>query len=143
MLAPSKAVCRQQVTEPQPTPVFSEKQVALYQTRYEEGYNIDDPEYVEWLKQTHPEAATKSDGDSLKTHVSSSDDCSAVRSSLSDILILPEPQTTHRKRKPGINSRAVCLSALETLQELKDPRSPAELMARFMKEHSDIVHVNK
>jgi len=86
MLAPSKAVCQQQVTEPQPTSVFSEKQVALYQMHYEEGYNIDDPDCIEWLKQTHLEAATKSDGDSLKTHVSTSDECSAASSSLSDIL---------------------------------------------------------
>jgi len=34
-----------------------------------------------------------------------------------------EPPTTHRKRKPGINSRAVCLSDLETLQESNEGRS--------------------
>ena len=118
MLAPSKSVCKQQ---PSP-PMFSQEQINLYEKRYEEGYNIFDPEYNQWLKETHPESVLKSDGESLKTQLSSSDGRSADSSSISDILVLPEPkaETSQRKRKPGLNSKAICLSDLDTLQELKD-----------------------
>ena len=102
--------------------MFSQEQINLYEKRYEEGYNILDPEYNQWLKETHPESVLKSDGESLKTQLSSSDGRSADSSSISDILVLPEPkpETSQRKRKPGLNSKAICLSDLDTLQELKD-----------------------
>ena len=33
--------------------VFTEEE-RLYQTRYEEGYNLFDGKYMKWLKQNHP-----------------------------------------------------------------------------------------
>ena len=35
---------------------ISNSNEALYQRRYEEGYDLFDPEYVSWLEQHHPEA---------------------------------------------------------------------------------------
>ena len=46
-LAPSKAVCPRDVT-PNP-PLFSKEKEELFQKRYEESYDILDPEYVAWL----------------------------------------------------------------------------------------------
>lgn len=124
MLAPSKSVNKQKA------PPRTEEQVALYQRRYEEGYDLFDADYSDWLRQTYPETSPKSDaGDSLKTHLSSSDSRSVTSDSrsatsqpLSDILVFPEPkpQASRRKRKPAINAKAVCLSDLDTLQTLKD-----------------------
>ena len=85
--------------------------------------------YIGWLKEKHPEAAAKSSttsvsgGESLKTHVSTCSLDSATSSQvLSDILVFPEPapRNSQRKRKPGINARAICLSDINTLQELKE-----------------------
>lgn len=33
---------------------FTEEEEKLYQTRYEEGYNLFDENYVKWLEQNHP-----------------------------------------------------------------------------------------
>lgn len=34
--------------------IFTEEEEKLYQTRYEEGYNLFDEKYVKWLYQNHP-----------------------------------------------------------------------------------------
>ena len=36
--------------------LFSPEKVALFQTRFEENYDLTDPEYVAWLKNFHPKA---------------------------------------------------------------------------------------
>ena len=44
-------------------PTFSNEQIALFEKRYSEGYNLhDDPVYELWLKETHPGS---SDADSM------------------------------------------------------------------------------
>ena len=35
---------------------FSEDQVQLYQRRYDEGYDLMDPQYLQWLERHHPES---------------------------------------------------------------------------------------
>ena len=103
-------------------PPLSDNQVALYVKRYQEGYDLPDPQYELWRKENHP----GSDTDSLKTHVShSSNDGKAKThctssSDLSDILKYPERKPTSKARKPGINSScAVCLSDSPVVQQLK------------------------
>ena len=39
-----------------PPPTFTAEQIALFERRYEEGYNLYDPKYNEWLHFFHPEA---------------------------------------------------------------------------------------
>ena len=39
-------------------PVFSAEQQLLFQTRYEEGYNLHDPDYQQWLTIHHPESVS-------------------------------------------------------------------------------------
>ena len=58
-IAPSKAVCYQAGAETDAgdvpaSPLFSPEEEDLYKKRYEEGYNIDDPNYIAWLKINHP-----------------------------------------------------------------------------------------
>ena len=139
MLAPAKAVHKHQDDEAASAIVFSQEKVSLFQQRFDEGYNIFDREYVMWLKETHPDAlpldagcfsathlgsSDSTDGVSLKTHASvhSNPASSVCSDSLSDILVLPEPsgEASRRKRKPALNSKAICISDDEVLQELKD-----------------------
>ena len=100
-----------------PNSKFSQEQIDLFEKRYEEGYNIFDTDYNEWLQLTLPDSISptcKSDTDSLKTHVSNS-------SSLSDVLVLPEPKPKFKnKEKAGINTQAICLSDSPVLKQLKD-----------------------
>ena len=123
MLAPSI------VSNPPPTgtltssmPSFSDDQIALYEKRYQEGYDLPDPQYELWLKENHP----GSDTDSLKTHVSGSSSDGKAKThctsstDLSDILKYPEGKYTS-KAKPGMNSScAVCLSDSPVVKELKE-----------------------
>jgi len=40
------------------SPLFSSEQVALYEQRYQEEYDLlDDPSYVAWIKIYHPDVA--------------------------------------------------------------------------------------
>ena len=41
---------------------FTPQQEALYQSQFEEGYDLKNPEYSRWLKRNHPEASSLSDG---------------------------------------------------------------------------------
>ena len=48
-------------TPPPPPPpprtvVFTEEQVAMFELRLEEGYDLPDPEYLQWLELNHPDA---------------------------------------------------------------------------------------
>ena len=38
------------------SPLFSSEKEAIYQKRYDERYDLKDPEYVTWLKMNHPDA---------------------------------------------------------------------------------------
>ena len=35
---------------------FSDEQIAQYERRFEEGYDLPDPEYLQWLEENHSEA---------------------------------------------------------------------------------------
>ena len=101
---------------------FSSSQEALFRKRYEEGYDLPDPVYRQWLAINHPEGS-KSSG-SMITHVSDSQTVHSSSSTpsdvLSDILKLPEPQLPKRKRKPGFNTgKAVAITDNSFVIELK------------------------
>ena len=91
-LYPSKGVTAVTVEEAkEDSPPFSEK-VQLLEKRFEEGYNVDDPEYRVWLKLYRTESVTSSG--CLKASLSSSD-TSPV---LSEILSLPKPPERKKKQ---------------------------------------------
>ncbi len=154
-LAPSKAICPPKVPTSNPdvpmpasppfapgSPPFTSEQEALYERRFEEGYDLPDPSYMVWLKITHPEAAVSApcsetassvsatrtasiSGDFHESVASTKSVASVVESCssdvLSDILVLPEPQKPKRKqkRKPALNSKTVCITDDEVLEGLK------------------------
>ena len=41
---------------------------------------------------------------------------------LSEVLVLPHPESPKRKKKTAINNRAVCITESGVLQELKEKR---------------------
>ncbi|SMN12559.1 hypothetical protein SPBRAN_1768 [uncultured Candidatus Thioglobus sp.] len=117
MLAPAKVL---KPNSKSPPPNFSAEQITLYEKRFSEGYDLHDPQYELWLRENYPES---SDADSMKTHVSKSLSTASSNESsvLSDILKYPEAKVSSKaKRKPAVNSSAVCLSDSPVVRSLKD-----------------------
>ena len=77
---------------------FSPEEEKLYYTHYEEGYDLPDAQYAEWVAVNHPKDAKSCC--SMVTHVSDSSSASV----LSEVLKLPQPTAPKRKRKPGFNT---------------------------------------
>ena len=111
--------------------LFSPDQIELYKKRYEEGYDLNDPSYIAWLKINHPtevcsnttkssslvscvlSTESKDSTDSKKFNLSSVD-------ALSEILALPCPEPrTKSKRKAALNAKAVCITDDVILEDLK------------------------
>lgn len=124
-LAPSKALCpppeKTETTSTPGSPLFSPEQEALYQRRYEEHYDIQDPSYITWLKINHPKDVTSP----IETSSSlSSGKRDSIKSSssdvLSEVLVLPEPQVkTTRKKKTVLTTKTVCITEDEVLESLR------------------------
>ena len=104
------------------SPLFSPEEEALYRKWYEEQYDIDDPNYVAWLKINHPEAEVSSTFTELSSSVvsgeqgsrssksesvQSSPNCKSSSSDvLSEVLVLPRPVARAKsRRKPALNSK--------------------------------------
>ena len=105
--------------------LFTPEEEVLYKRRYNEGYDLADPGYMAWLKINHPELSSASGNFSTSTvSTSNSAEIATCRSKspdvLSQLLVLPEPRkTTRRRRKPALNSKTVCITDIEVLDELK------------------------
>ena len=115
---------------PQKILSFSPDKVALYKKRYEEGYDLEDPGYVAWLKINHPtevcSIATKSSSDSGKLLLKEKDSFDSGKpkpsssDAVSEILVFPSPVSRPKsKRKPALNARTVCITDDSVLEELK------------------------
>ena len=131
--APSKSVCQQTSEKP---PLGQEK-IELFEKRYKEGYDVFNEEYSEWLKSAHfgSSSESRSSCESTKTHCDfdamSHTFTVSKSSSLSDILVkvvIPERyhESSKRSKKPTLNSKAICISDLEVLQQLKDKEREKE-----------------
>ena len=125
-IAPSKAVrYKTGAADDVPTsPLFSPEKEDLYKKRYEEGYNVDDPDYIAWLKINHPMSVSSiySGSSSSSVIVSTGFQSPSSRKSsagvLADVLVLPHPTAgARKKRKPALNSKAVCITEDEVLEE--------------------------
>lgn len=116
--------------------VFSPEKETLFKKRYEEKYDLKDPEYVCWLRINHPDSApsvtsscnldsSKSDSSTISVSDSSkASDSSKISGSLSEVLIYPAPQKKKSsKRKPALNKNAVCITDVEVLEELKGKKT--------------------
>ena len=78
--------------------VFSPEEETLFRTRYEEGYDLPDPRFQEWIAINHPKDSKSCS--SMVTHVS--DSSSSV---LAEVLKLPQPTAPKKKQtKKGFNT---------------------------------------
>lgn len=128
-----------ETTDEPSSPLFTKEQEILYLKRYEEGYDLDDPGFVAWMKINHPEKSVSViSAPSVSTGASSSDKASPSSSTLApppngtapsssgassildELLVLPHPEAPKKRKKPAINSKAVCITDSEVLQELKE-----------------------
>ena len=104
---------------------FSPEEDQMYRTRYEEGYDLHDSRYAEWLAINHPVDAKSCT--SMVTHVSDNSSTNA----LSEVLKLPQPTSPKRKRKPGFNTgKSVSItddSFLENLVSEEDEKKSKQL----------------
>ena len=142
-LAPSRAFVKPKQTSK--LDEITPEQEKLYQKRYEEGFDLDDPKYSQWLKakglcaSENYNEKTSTDsviGSSTASVVSTcapdSDRASLTVSSvstsdvLSDLLALLKPKVTKKKRKSGFNQKAVCITDDKVLQELEKEKEEKE-----------------
>ena len=102
---------------------FAPGQVLLYEHRYESGYDLYDPDYFEWLQQTHPESlpdhtpssASTTPTDPLdQTVQSNSSEKAASDVSLSTLNPLEDPShsTPSSSVSKGLSETRKVLSAL-------------------------------
>ena len=125
--------------------IFTKEQEALYQTRYEEGYDVYDCSYVTWLQLNHPEAARNfsqakhpstaepncqenrkaNSSGSVVTQAPKSIPSNTTVSSCSssdvlrELLVLPQPEPSKHKKRTALNSKARVITDIEVLEELK------------------------
>ena len=153
MLSPSKAF-QQEKPMPQKdgsisgqetttgSSLFTPEQKQVFEERFEEGYDLHDPEYDAWLRITHPIDAISEpcsntssvciSTNSVKTFSSS---CSSSKSVdvLGEMLVLPQPKPSTRKRKKALNRKTICITDTEVLEEMK-AREAEKLEEQIMKE---------
>ena len=122
-LAPSKAL-KNTSSKAQP---LTQDQLRLFEQRYNEGYDIPDPVYLEWKRENHPESV--SSGRSISnppTLSTTSPLCGRyyiMQSSeeiLNDLLTFPQAPTSSRPKKRAVNSKAVEITDDDVLKQLKE-----------------------
>ena len=132
-LAPSIALSRkadgpplQKEDDNEQLMLFSPEKEKCFARRFEEGYDIQDTEYIAWIKINHPErclsnvssssmpaASTNSSGTCTTNSKSPDSEAKASCNDLSDILSLPKPkETSGRRRKTGINKKKLFVSQM-------------------------------
>ena len=89
---------------------FTIEQLKLFQQRYNEGYDVKDPEYETWLKIHHPEIGTPPVGSSSSASDKSSIDV------MKELLILPSK--VQKKQNP-LSGKSVCVTENHVLEQLK------------------------
>ena len=99
--------------------LFSPEEETLYKKRYEEGYDVNDPAYMAWLRINYPTSVTSASTASSSSKCLSSKTSSST--SIEDILVLPKPpaKSGGRKRKPALTQKAVCITDEGILDHLK------------------------
>ena len=100
--------------------LFSPEKEKRFEQRYKEGYDIQDNEYIAWVKINHPEHCLSVGSSSCVKTSSSTSSGGQGTSDLSDVLVLPKPkEKSGRKRKAAVNQKAVCLTDDGVLSDLK------------------------
>lgn len=81
------------------TSPFTADQNTLFQLRFEEGYDIDDPEYSAWIKIYHPELSSPPCSEPLTSPSSMSNSTKSDVDLVKEVLVLPRPKPSVQKRK--------------------------------------------
>ena len=98
--------------------LFTLEQHKLFQRRFEDGYDLKDTEYTTWLKIYHPEIGSPHTSSSELSKSENSSSIDAVK----ELLILPKPNSNSQQKRQGrnaLNSKSVCITDPEILEELK------------------------
>ena len=140
-IAPSRAL-----TKPTPqTPTFSPAQVAQFEARYEEGYDVQDNTYLEWKSMYHPSPESVSSAATSKTTsvtssvsvgtgASSSKSLPSSEEVLAELLVLPQPLAPKTsRRKKAVNEKAKEITEDSFLEEMKE-KTQAAAHAQQLKE---------
>ena len=87
-----------------------------------------DPDYTAWLNSGHPDIGKSV---SPAASVLSGANTSSSSDVLGDILVYPKPsqKSTSRKRKPALNSQAVCITEESVLEQLRAEEGEKKLKA--------------
>ena len=114
--------------------LFTPEKHALFEKRYQEGYDIPDVEYKAWLQIMHPVDA--------KSGVSSDRSSSSSRvtpnSILQEMLVLPNPRKPKSGRKRGaLNREGVCITDTEVLDKLKVKEEEKREKQRMLSEREE------
>ena len=108
---------------------WSPETTALYQTRFEGEYDLGglDPDYTAWLTSGHPDVGKSI---SPAASVLSGANTSSSSDVLGNILVHPKPsqKKTSRKRKPALNSQAVCITEETVFEQLKAEEEEKKLL---------------
>ena len=117
---------------------------SLYRKRYNEGYDIYDDDYLQWIRENKLELPTKASSSEVNSTCTSSSqpkesslpvEASSVHSthcggstasSLSEILVIPKPNGAPKKKRQAVNSKASCITDSPVLQELKRKKEEKE-----------------
>ena len=129
---------------------FTPEENSLYETRYKEGYDIPDPNYLSWLRIHHPDSACSVGGSNSSASVVLSS-CSTVPHNtlptttsgvissnssdvLSEVLVLPDMESVvkKRKRKDAVNTcKTVPLTdtiVYESLKQKEEEKAAEEAL---------------
>ena len=114
--------------------LFTPEKHALFEKRYQEGYDVPDVEYKAWLQIMHPVDA--------KSGVSSDRSSSSSRvtpnSILQEMLVLPNPRKPKSGRKRGaLNREGVYITDTEVLDKLKVKEEEKREKQRMLSEREE------
>lgn len=114
--------------------VTTAEQQALYQARYEEGYDLFDARYIAWLKIYHPEAACRFSTVSSALMSTSSDSQSVNTTSSGSIVThYPKSSSSNPTATSSLSSAALSVRSKSSSDILKEVLVLPELKANPLK----------
>lgn len=113
--------------------LFTAEQEQLFNKRFEEGYDLKDPNYIAWLKINHADRCLSVDRDRHLSVSSTAGLSGSLSSDLSDVLVLPSAESSKKKQKrKGLNNKAVCIT--DILDELKLAEAEKDEQKKLLEE---------
>ena len=104
--APSKAVTPSP-NEPSDCSPFTPEKAAQFRKYYEEGYDVENPEYRAWLRINHPDDCNSAPSECSSGPLGISS--SSHSSDISDVLVLPQAQSSKPSKRKSENCMHNCV----------------------------------